>query len=158
MNETQWLVKVELCFLIVVPVMTLSYRRPRGDGPEPLPSWYQRFGHYLLLHAGGHHHARHYPGVCAGCKCDRHTYTLEYTDLNQCKQLCIVVLLCRKSTGRNTSPKPSTANSTSRASSAPSTYSPSAGAQASCSLYVQLLSWHCSFFYLFHKLKKCPWL
>lgn len=115
----------------------VSYVRSRWDSSEPLPPWNQGPRHRLLLHAGGHHHARHHPGVRAGCKWDTHPHrsvlTSTYWDSSA---LFIVVYFCRKSTGRSTSPKPSTASSTSRASSAPSTYSLSVGVQASCSLYV----------------------
>lgn len=52
--------------------------RSRWDGRKPLPPWHQGPCHRLLLHAGGHHHARHYPGVCAGCKWDAR----KCTDLN----------------------------------------------------------------------------
>lgn len=45
------------------------------------------------------------------------------------------LFLCRKSTGRSTSPKPNTVNLTSQDNSVPSTSSLSAGVQASCSLY-----------------------
>lgn len=108
--------------------------RTRGVCREPLPPWHQRPGHYLFLHAGGHHHARHYSGVRAGCKWHWHTRTKMCVE-----SFCVIynVSCHRKSTGRNISPKPNTASSTSQASSALSTYSPSAGARASCSLYVR---------------------
>lgn len=107
--------------------------RSRRDARELLPPRHQGLGHRLLLHAGGHHHARHHPGVRVGCKChDTHTKNqpiyaraLLFTDVH----------FCRKSTGRSTSPRPNTASSTSRASSALSTCSRLSGAPASCSRY-----------------------
>lgn len=66
---------------------------------------------------------------------DTHTHKYTYFSKNG-SALFTIVHVCRKSTGRSTSLKPSTASSMSRASSVRSTYSPLAGAQASCSLYV----------------------
>lgn len=45
--------------------------RSRRDARQLLPPRRQGLGHRLLLHAGGHHHARHHPGVRVGRKCLR---------------------------------------------------------------------------------------
>lgn len=75
-------------------------RRPWGDSCEPLPPWHQGLGHNLLLHAGGHYHARYYSGVRTGCKCDTETHTLKYTYLTiisvNCSALLIVFLSLQK--------------------------------------------------------------
>lgn len=46
------------------------FRRSRWDACKLLPPWNKGPGYCFLLHAGGYHHARHHPGVRAGCKCD----------------------------------------------------------------------------------------
>lgn len=81
------------CILITLVGMTLcdlsvSYTRTRWDGCEPLPPRYQGPCHRLLLHVGGHHHACHYPGICAGCKRDTHNH--KRTCRNLKVRVCIV--------------------------------------------------------------------
>lgn len=56
------MIKLSLCSVF-------SPSRSWRGACELLPPRHQGLGHRLLLHAGGHHHARHHPGVCVGRKC-----------------------------------------------------------------------------------------